>query len=310
MSLTCYLHLGVHKTATSSLQKNILEALPPSYDYLGVRYPRATRQRPLYTELMHAVCRADEAEFERTLDSLQQRLKDAAAGHERGIVISDELFSTGGEEFFGGQIGVQARLQRLGRLLKDFDTRVLLTVRHQPDAIYSLYVQKYNYLPARYQRFETFYRVSDLRAYDYAGYGELIAETLKTERLFLADFHDIGSGRYLAAVAAWLEREEVAEQSLSEEKKRAKDAAGVEVDRVSLAYRLKRLLPTSMAQSLARSAIGQRLLKPLYRHLERIKTSRATTLPSLSAEMKQRIHRDFKDSNARLRERHQIHWPT
>ncbi|WP_251978009.1 hypothetical protein [Salinicola avicenniae] len=311
--MKCYLHLGVHKTATSSLQKNVLETLPEQYAYLGVRYPRATRQWPLYTSLIHAVCRAGVDEFLHDAPALREQLE--AAGREvsgdeasGGVVISDELLSTGGEEFFGGQTTVRERLQRLGHLLAGFELRVLVTIRRQPDAIYSLFVQKYNYLPSRYRVFETFYQASDLLAYDYAAYAEAIAEDLGTRAIFLADFHDIRSGRYLATVARWLERDAVATQSLTQEKKREKRGGGVEIDRVSLGYRLKRLLPTGLVHLLARSRLGQAALKPLYRRLERVKTSRTTTLPALSPDMAARIDRDFEASNRRLHDRYDIRW--
>lgn len=300
-----YLHIGVHKTGTSTLQKNILNRLPsPEYIYLGVKFPRAAQQNALYTRLMHAVCRAAGGEFDNEFDSIRLEIENLCRTAEKGVVLSDELFSTGGKAHFGGLVPPQERLRRLSLILRDRPVSVLVTVRKQTDALFSLYVQKHRYLAKKSRDFDKFIAESDLCAYDYHGYANKISENFQNSRVCFANFHEIASGSFLKSIMRWLEydRENLG-FDLRHEKKRYKDTSWVKADPVTLGYALKKLLSPTLRDSIAKSKLGQRMLKPMYRAMEGKALTKPEAISRLDTARAIHIERMFSDSNRRLQEK-------
>lgn len=292
-----YLHLGVHKTATSSLQKSVFPNLPNDYLYLGVKYPRSSSQNSLYVSIMHVICRATKQEFCLEVEDIKLEFEQFSKNY-KNIVISDELFSTGSAEHFGGEVSIQERIHRFSVLFDKNDVRVLLSIRKQCEAIFSLYIQKYNYLPKELKNFSNFYMKTDLLSYDYYQYINIIESELEPQAVIIANFHEISSGNFINSVYQWLQCDPLPNNSLGivNSRKNKFESTGMPAS-----FFLKSLLPSRISNKLAKSIIGRKFLKPLYRVLNNIKITKSKKIDRLSESDLNQIDLDFKNSNKLLK---------
>ena len=128
MSGPLHLHLGIHKTASTFLQRRFFPALG------GVRYVSA--RGPLRPWL-HAILRDDDLDFD---PGASRRALDAAfdtePGHAAPRVVSDEQLY--GSPYDGGATRTRT-LDRLAQVAPDAHVHVVF--RRQPDQLRSLYLQ-------------------------------------------------------------------------------------------------------------------------------------------------------------------------
>lgn len=134
-----YVHIGLPKTATTTLQLDYFPHLNnDEYQYLGVRQPRGQKvQDPLFTEIISA------ARSGKGLEEVNQVLKDRLQTDQRSLIISEEMLTVGSAE-----VTWQEQLANLKEILSGIDHKVLVTVREPVSAMFSFYVELHD----RFQR--------------------------------------------------------------------------------------------------------------------------------------------------------------
>lgn len=179
-----YLHLGLHKTATTSLKRSVFQKL--DFQYLGRRYE--SKYPPplheLYTRIT-SYCFSQEANEENSLIR-----GDICKILERGdILLSEEWFTSD----YCGPLGFQSaswqsRIQRLGELFSGLPVELLITTREPVDALHSLYCELFNLgLSVKYtSAFEFAINSNDSLAYDLKYLEHVLLNTFDATPLYLS----------------------------------------------------------------------------------------------------------------------------
>lgn len=150
-----FIHVGLHKTATTSIQRYVFQRYHGAHvNYLGVRHPRVGGGTPEYDSFMRLATCVSETEFNAKLPDFQSKLREADSDIGLPLLISDENIYCA--EIIAGEIPVGERVNRIGRIFEDYELRVVATVRPQAEALFSLYVQMYPFLASPKPNFEEF----------------------------------------------------------------------------------------------------------------------------------------------------------
>jgi hypothetical protein len=148
-----YIHIGFHKTGTTSLQVHVFPKLE-NIQYLGRFHKNHKYGEDLYLNILKYCC-ASKVD----LDLRNKIVVDLSVilNHD-DILISDEWLTSNYDGLFYGD-GAQwtEKQTRLRGLLEDFDTQILLCTRRPIEAAYSLYCE-FKQIPygARYETFKDF----------------------------------------------------------------------------------------------------------------------------------------------------------
>jgi hypothetical protein len=148
-----FLHLGFHKTGTTSLQVNIFPKLQGVY-YLGRFHKSFKYGEQLYLNIMRYCCDTELNLDLRKLILIE--LNELLA--KTDILISDEWLSSNYDGFYYGKgVNWVEKQQRLKDVLHGFDTRLLICTRTPVEAAFSMYCE-YKQLPygKKYKSFEQF----------------------------------------------------------------------------------------------------------------------------------------------------------
>lgn len=132
-----FLHIGLHKTATTSLQADVFSKLP-SIEFLG-RGPKSIEAQSLiYQNMLRQVCAKslDLDQFDLFSRDLRQYCLNS------NVLVSDEWF-TAGYDYFNNMSGCSwvERISRLSELTRDIDTKILCTTRLPSEGLLSQYMQ-------------------------------------------------------------------------------------------------------------------------------------------------------------------------
>lgn len=132
-----FVHIGLHKTATTSLQKDIFPFLD------GVRFlGRSSQALKFQSSLYKEIC---EFCFRKTLDEnsiprIKRKLKESLA--KSSLILSEEWFTADYSGFFGFRgASWQDKIDRLSILLEGFSHKILVTVREPVKGLYSQYCE-------------------------------------------------------------------------------------------------------------------------------------------------------------------------
>lgn len=175
MKARLYLHIGPPKTATTSLQSAFQEAEFDWLVYGGAFQPRENNAGSL-AQRLHWFARGGQYNDSEVVKALDEIRKHLAAG--RSVMISEEMFLVEQRD-----CGFVRKIDRLGRLLAEIPTTVLVTLRDPVDGLPSLYQELFKGLPvAEKLSFPRFCRGLRARCYDYA----LVHEVLR-----VAGFDDV-----------------------------------------------------------------------------------------------------------------------
>jgi len=186
------LHVGVSKTATTSMQKVFYRAYKEGMiEYLGKAklYDTERMFYPFYKE-RQSIQYASDIEFNKVKYKIKEKFNSYIEKSDKEIILlSDETF---GDTIVSYQKekDLYRSIRRLHFIFNEHDVSVLLVIRNQVDAIYSLYVEAYAYYE-EFPQTDTFARFlesslrqkkdGNLSAYYY---DDVICEY---ERLFLKD---------------------------------------------------------------------------------------------------------------------------
>ena len=123
-----YLHIGLPKTGTTTLQHDVFPAA--RCDYRGVDQPRSRRQDPIYRHLYRAINDGiDVAHAARRLRLELERISSAG----RPMLVSEEMFTVGPSW--------REKLNRAAEILEGLDHQVLVTRRDPVDGAFAYYCE-------------------------------------------------------------------------------------------------------------------------------------------------------------------------
>ena len=184
MGAKLYIHIGLPKTATSTLQKEVFPLVDDTlgFTYAGTMQPRG-KNGELYSAFMGGVYSGEFDEFH----DLMSRLKGEAS-----VIVSEEMITVDSEN--GTWKG---NLRNLKQMVSSYDYRILLSVREPLDAMFSYYVE-------RYEEFRRGYPVFDVRVlenshmliYKYNTFIKTLEDFFSLECLYFINFDEIINGRF------------------------------------------------------------------------------------------------------------------
>lgn len=178
-----YVHIGLPKTATTTLQSDLFPAMSRGgCTYIGVVQPRTERSDPLYDQLCAAIFLDQDVESAR--HALQQRL---ASGE--SIIFSEEMICSVQSRPW------QEKLDTLGAILDGLDYRVLLTVREPVDAMFSHFVQQYRiYAPLKQPWYKLAVEHNNFMIYHYEVLLSRLESLFPRQRIKVTKFEEIVKG--------------------------------------------------------------------------------------------------------------------
>jgi hypothetical protein len=248
-----YLHIGLHKTATSSLQKVVFPNLK-NIHYVGRHFGGWEFHTESYKKIAdyihndHHVKRLQCAKAE--LDKLFGRYND--------VLLSDEWITANYSLFKpDGSVTWQAKVNNLRRLLQEFDFKVACTLRDPVKCIYSQFLE-FNRLGLSYAyNFDDYLKSNDALAYQYVEFDLFLRSQLtnvtylKFEDLVINDFTRVEKffGQPIANTLP----------IVNEKRKRSNRISVEKYPR--FVYAIKRLLPIDVYCFLTKSSLFSRLIR-------------------------------------------------
>ncbi|GAM63309.1 hypothetical protein JCM19232_1456 [Vibrio ishigakensis] len=181
-----YLHIGLHKTGTTSLQRSVFPKIKGK-DFIGRFNGPKEQSTELYTRLslyIHSKCidKKSEQILHLELYNLEVEGKD--------IILSDEWITSDYSEFFGVNGGVwQVKLEKISRIVTGLQHRVLVSLRDPVEGFYSQYIEfKQVGIERKYSSFlEYVNKSNDRLAYEYNYLDILLKKYFNKVYYFLFD---------------------------------------------------------------------------------------------------------------------------
>lgn len=178
-----YVHIGLPKTATTTLQLDYFPHVNnDEYQYLGVFQPRGQKvQDLLFTQIISAI-RAGDGILE-----VNQTLKERLVSGKRSLIISEEMLTVGSSE-----VSWQEQLANLSKALTGVDHKLLVTVREPVSAMFSFYVELYDRFQKKGLPFpELALRDNDFAIYHYDKLLEVLSESFNPACIHLQSFESL-----------------------------------------------------------------------------------------------------------------------
>lgn len=175
------LHVGLPKTATTTLQTHYFPRLPAgTFRYLGTLQPRSLHQDPLFLDLRAAVDGDPGADRVRAL-------LEACLAQGTSVVVSEEMFTVSSRES-----SWRAKLERLADIVAGLEYRVLVTVRPPVSGSFSYYVE----LEPRFRAARLDYPAavaSDeaMEIFDYRKLASVLDGCFQHDRLYFKRFEEV-----------------------------------------------------------------------------------------------------------------------
>ncbi len=153
-------HIGLPKTATTAVQRYILQVLPTDkFNFIGTRQPRNANCSPLYQQLMQAI-ECETGEFDQRVPEVKEAL--AKLPTDVLHVLSEEMVTV------DTKVPWQTKLSRLATIMEGTQYRLLVTVRDPSKAAFSLYVELYRSIQQQAPCFDDFLQSNQAAIYDYS----------------------------------------------------------------------------------------------------------------------------------------------
>lgn len=268
MSPRIYCHIGLPKTATTTLQLDYFPYVDHSkYVYLGVAQPRGESESDaLFKQVLTAVNTGEG--IKAASKALQSQMRDK----KKSLILSEEMLtvSVAGLEW-------QEKLSRLKDVIQGADFRLLITIREPVSAMFSFYLELYSRFKGKGEEFSHLAKNNnDFQIYHYDNLLSVVLPLFGKENVWVNTFEDLVNDDY-EGVKAFLDFPEM-ESGFSElrknnVKKRTGNAVYVPVRmRLKWVTKIYQLLGGSdtivgrMLRSLGRYPVDK-LRKINYRHV-------------------------------------------
>jgi hypothetical protein len=186
MSGKIFVHIGLPKTATTTLQTEVFPALSGGgVQYHGVLHPRSgNKQNQLYTRFCEAVYAG--VSLEEVRSTLEGMLNAGTT-----IIFSEEMLTVSVED-----APWRVKLKNLADLLRGLDYVLILTVREPATAIFSYYVELHDQLHGEKSSFiELAKNHESMQIFHYRKLTDELFLYFDPERLFVKRFEDIVAGQ-------------------------------------------------------------------------------------------------------------------
>ncbi|MGR5144711.1 hypothetical protein ACQKPX_23970 [Photobacterium sp. DNB23_23_1] len=185
-----YVHIGLHKTATTSLQSSVFNAIEHK-KFIGRNREGVSQSDILYKEIM-SFCHS-----EKHIEETAIRLKELLNKSEKDLILSDEWLTSDYSEFCKYEnISWQDKLKRLSSILPEDKYKILVTLREPLSLSYSQYCEfhKIN-IKDKYKTYTDYVlNANESRVFDYVYLNEYLSN-LYSDINYLT-FDSIKNGKY------------------------------------------------------------------------------------------------------------------
>lgn len=187
------IHIGLPKTATTSIQKHVFEAEDGSrWDYVGVRQSRNRDQSELYERFMKCTA-CLKADFDENCSKFNALI--SAMENDMPMLISEEMFVVDQE------ISWQEKLSRLQKITQSLEVSILVTVRDPARAAYSLYVESYSLISEEYPTFDDFFKESNQsKIFNYKLLFSRLDELFDKKNILVVPFELLRRGQFSSEI--------------------------------------------------------------------------------------------------------------
>jgi hypothetical protein len=229
-----FIHIGLPKTATSSLQTDFFPKIETDLvEYIGVDgLRREEKLTDLYKRIVRAV---------NTGDGIQGLRVDLASqlNHRDGLIISEEMFTVS-----EGVMTWPKKLANLGRLVSGLDYVLILTVREPAAGLFSYYAELYPRFCGRYADFiDCAMHDPDMHIFHYKKLFDQLIKNFELQRIKAFKFEEIISGNLTSLIDLILPGQtRKINVVLGEHNSRKKSSSILKTNhRLTIAYLLRRL---------------------------------------------------------------------
>lgn len=188
------LHIGLAKTATTSLQQHFYPLAPESVTaYIGTMQPRQRFQSPAYAAIMNAV-NSPRANLVDSVKLAQAALAEIPS--QKSVLFSEEMITVDGPSTW------QEKVARLGEIFSGHAPTVLITIREPLSGLFSLYVELFRKVARRYPTFLSFCTSNQAAAYDFRLLTTVVTKAFPTATVTLIPFEELRpGGTFLTKIA-------------------------------------------------------------------------------------------------------------
>lgn len=182
MSGRIFVHIGLPKTATTTLQMECFPALSgEQIHYLGVFQPRQeSKNEDLYTKICETASTGSSLE---ELRSALKRTLDSGAT----VILSEEMLTVS---------AWRAKLKNLSELLRGLNYVLIITVREPTAALFSYYVELNEEFSREKKSFLELAKDDErMHIFHYRKLSDEILQHFDQERVFVKKFEDIVAGQ-------------------------------------------------------------------------------------------------------------------
>ncbi len=180
------LHVGLAKTATTSLQRHFFPLTPAaSFTYIGTAQPRSRHPSPAYTAIM-ATLNSPTTSLVARMRIAQARLAELSL--DKPVLFSEEMVTV------DGPLPWQEKVARLGEIFAGHAATILITIREPVSGLYSLYVELFRDVVRQYPTFETFCSSNQANIYDFRLLDTVVRNAFPTATPIMIPFEALKPG--------------------------------------------------------------------------------------------------------------------
>jgi hypothetical protein len=185
MSGKIFVHIGLPKTATTTLQAEFFPSIAnKEIVFLGVYQPRSETQDQLFVDIYEAINSGH------SLDKVNELIRVKLLSG-MSLIISEEMITVTQDS-----VTFNTKLEHLSRLLNGLDYQIILTVREPVTALFSYYVERYDEFRLRHMGFmDAALNDESMYIFHYKKLVNSILTNFDKRRVHVYRFEDIINGR-------------------------------------------------------------------------------------------------------------------
>ena len=257
-------HIGLPKTATTTLQKDVFPKLASNQvKYLGTVQPR--EKVPVKNLYYHFYRAVEKTEYINNVRILLD--KEISKGHT--LIISEEMFTVS-----SGNTTWKKKLENVGEIVRGFNYIIVVSVREPSSALFSYYCELYPMFAATKKSFlECALTSEDMQIYHYE---KLIIELYKhfdQQKINFIKFEDIIKGKVgelLQIIDPSIDKNILL--NIKNQNKRKKTTTHIISPKsFTLADVFRSIIQTLSINNISIIKWINKVLKPLFKQLEKIK---------------------------------------